>query len=161
MIRLKMLVSLWLACWVLIFSPLTALAATQATEESPFLFKHIPLRTLNQVTADLIRAIDNNNYTFVRQQAIDARLVPVEVEARSVYVLYFCNFAKMNRALAIDTRAAQFLPCRFTLFESDGGVSIVVINPAWVSLELRNPLLHPDCLALKRDYLAIMEEAAL
>lgn len=162
----------WLFCLVALL-PLAAYAApavgtdsvattaTQTSDEPPFLFRFLEGRTLDQVSADLLQAISNNNYTYVRQQAIDARLVPQDMEARAVRVLYFCNFAKMNRALSIDVRAAQFLPCRFTLFENDGGVMIVAINPAWGSQELNNPLLHPDCVQLKKDYLAILDEVAL
>ncbi len=133
-----------------------------AGDEVPILIRHLPGRTLDQANAALISAITNNNYTFVRQQTADARLVPEALEGRKVRIVYFCNFAKMERALNIDVRSAQMLPCRFTLVEAeDGNVSLIAINPAWVSEGLNNPLLHPDCLELKRDYLAIMDEVAL
>lgn len=138
-----------------------ATATVEALGEPAILIKLLPDMTLDQASANLIRAITSNNYTYVRQQAIDARLVPQEFEAKTVRIIYFCNFAKMERAFNIDVRAAQVMPCRFTLVEADGGVSLIAINPAWISEGLRNPLLHPDCLELKRDYLAIMEEAAL
>jgi hypothetical protein len=40
-------------------------------------------------------------------------------------------------------------------------VDLVVVNPAWVSESMGNPLLHQDCQQLKADYLGILEEAAL
>jgi cytochrome c oxidase cbb3-type subunit 3 len=97
----------------------------------------------------------------VRDQSIDSRLVPQQWEAKHVRIVYFCNFAKMDRALSLDIRSAQFLPCRITLIETAQGVDLMAVNPAWSSLSLGNPLLYPQCLDLKRDYLAIMEEAAL
>ncbi|HRH80309.1 MAG TPA: DUF302 domain-containing protein [Thiobacillaceae bacterium] len=146
----------------LIFLLGLSLALTaQAEEEPAMLTRELPGKTLAQATADLKAAITSHNYTFVREQAIDSRLVPQDWEAGSVYIVYFCNFAKMNRALAIDVRAAQFLPCRVTLVEKAGGVELVVVNPAWISGTMGNPLLHQDCLELKRDYLAILDEAAL
>ncbi len=133
-----------------------------ASNETPFLIKQLQGRSLDQISEALIAAIGSHNYTFVRQQAVDARLVPEALEGRKVRIVYFCSFAKMARALNIDARAAQMLPCRFTLIEAeDGSVSIIAINPAWISEGLNNPLLHPDCLELKRDYLSIMDEVSL
>lgn len=133
-----------------------------ASSEVPILIRQLPGRSLDQVNAALLSAITNHNYTFVRQQAVNARLVPQDLEGRKVRIVYFCNFAKMERALNIDVRAAQMLPCRFTLVEAeDGSVTLIAINPAWVSEGLNNPLLHSDCLELKRDYLSIMDEVSL
>lgn len=146
-----------IVCTVLLLLGLSA----QAADEPALLSRVLPGKTLDQATEALKAAITSHNYTFVRDQAIDSRLVPQTWETKSVRVIYFCNFSKMNRALSIDVRAAQFLPCRITLFEKDGQVEMVAVNPAWASLALGNPLLHQDCLELKRDYLGIMEEAAL
>lgn len=141
---------------VLGFAPLAL-----AEPEPALLTRFVPDRNLEQVTKDLLAAINNNNYTFVREQAVDSRLVPQDLEAKRAHIVYFCNFAKMNRALAIDVRAAQFMPCRVTLLETDKGVELLVVNPAWTSQAMGNPLLHQDCLELKRDYLAILDEVAL
>lgn len=148
-----------LPLWLLVGLGFTTLA--QAEPEPAMLTVALPGKTMEQAVQDVKNAITSHNYTFVREQAIDSRLVPTGWEAKSAYIVYFCNFDKMNRALAIDVRAAQFLPCRITLLETDGGIEMVVVNPAWVSESLGNPLLHLDCLQLKADYLAIMEEAAL
>jgi cytochrome c oxidase cbb3-type subunit III len=129
--------------------------------ESPLLTIELPGKTIDQAYDALLRAINQRNYTFVREQAIDSRLVPQQWETKNVRIVYFCNFAKMDRALSIDVRAAQFLPCRITLIETTKGVDLMAINPAWSSLSLGNPLLHPQCLELKGDYLAIMDEASL
>jgi len=138
-----------------------ALAEAQPQGEQAMLTQSLAEKTLEQALQDVKRAITSHNYTFVREQAIDSRLVPSGWEAKSAYIVYFCNFAKMNKALAIDVRAAQFLPCRITLLETKDGVELVVVNPAWISESMGNPLLHQDCLQLKADYQAILEEAAL
>ncbi len=118
-------------------------------------------RTMDEVVTALGRAVVNHNYTFVRQQAIDSRLVPYAQEVRSVRVFYFCNFARMDKALRLDQRATQMMPCRITLVETPTGVDLMAVNPAWVSLTMNNPALHTECLDLKQDYLAILEEATL
>lgn len=133
----------------------------QANEEPPLLNVAIKGKSIDQAVESVIQAINNNNYSFVRQQAIDSRLVPTDWEAKSVRIVYFCNFDTMNRALALDTRAAEFLPCRITLIETKDGVELMAVNPAWASLRLGNYRLHEYCLKLKVDYLAIMNEAAL
>lgn len=116
---------------------------------------------MDAAVAALRRSIDSNNYSFVRQQPIDHRLVPYGQEVRSVRLVYFCNFAKMDRALRIDPRAAQLMPCRVTLVETPEGVDLISVNPAWVSLGIGNPALHVECLQLKRDYQVILDEATL
>jgi cytochrome c oxidase cbb3-type subunit 3 len=151
----RMLLPLWL------LAGLGALNVAHAEPEPAMLTLSLSGKTMDQAVQDVKNAITSHNYTFVREQAIDSRLVPDGWEAKSVYIVYFCNFAKMNRALAIDVRAAQFLPCRITLLETRSGIDLVAVNPAWVSESLGNPLLHQDCLQLKADYLAILEEASL
>lgn len=140
-----------------------ALASARAAAEAEpmILTATIPGVGIEQAVAALDRAVVSHNYTFVRQQAIDSRLVPYAQEVRSVRIYYFCNFAKMDRALRIDPRAAQMLPCRITLIETPSGVDLMAVNPAWVSLGMGNPLLHAECLELKADYLTILEEATL
>lgn len=118
-------------------------------------------RTMEEATAALTQAVVNHNYTFVRQQAIDSRLVPYAREVRSVRLFYFCNFAKMDRALRLDPRAAQLMPCRITLVETPAGVDLMAVNPVWATQNIDNPALHEECRDLKRDYLAILEEATL
>lgn len=116
-------------------------------------------KSMEQTVAALSQAIVNHNYTFVRQQAMDARLVPYTQEVRSVRLVYFCNFAKMDRALRATPLATQVLPCRITLVETPEGVDLLAVNPAWTSQNV--PELQEQCAELKADYLAILEEASL
>jgi len=134
--------------------------AVQAAEPA-MLTRQVPGRNLDEVTESLKQAIVAHNYTFVRQQAIDSRLVPPAWEARSVRIVYFCNFAKMDAALSLDVRSTQLMPCRVTLVEHKDGVELIAINPAWVSESWDNPAVQGFCVALKADYLAILEEASL
>jgi hypothetical protein len=134
-------------------------SAPQPVPEPMILSATAQGRSMDAAVAALNQAIVNHNYTFVRQQAIDSRLVPYAEEVRSVRLVYFCNFAKMDKALRIDLRATQVLPCRVTLVETPTGVDLIAINPAWISQDM--PLLHEECQELKRDYQAILEEATL
>lgn len=153
---------LWLALLGMgLLLPVSAQAVDDAQAEPAMLNALVKDSTIEQATERLILAITSNNYSFVRQQQIDNRLVPAEWEAKSVRLIFFCNFDTMSRALALDTRASEFLPCRITLIETDKGVELMAVNPAWVSLRMGNYRLHEYCLKLKLDYLAIMNEAAL
>ena len=145
--------------WLAIF--LWAGLARAADPEPMILTATLPGRTMDQAIAALNQAVTSHNYTFVRQQAIDSRLVPYAQEVRSVRLFYFCNFARMDKALRLDPRAAQMMPCRITLVETPAGVDLMAVNPAWVSLSMDNPALHAECLELKKDYQAILEEASL
>jgi uncharacterized protein (DUF302 family) len=151
---------LWAVClWIGLFIPVSVQAQEQ--EEPPMLNALLKGGTIEQATESVIRAINSHNYSFVRQQAIDSRLVPQAWEAKSVRIIYFCNFDTMSKALALDTRASAFIPCRITLIETREGVELMAVNPAWVSLRMGNYRLHEYCLKLKVDYEAIMNEATL
>jgi cytochrome c oxidase cbb3-type subunit 3 len=150
----------WLTVLCFWFGLFLAMPAA-AQEEEPLLNVFLSGKTIEQASDLLIQAIGSNNYTYVRQQSIDSRLVPAGRETRSVRIIYFCNFDLMSQALAIDTRTAEFLPCRITLLQTDKGVEMMAVNPAWVSNRLGNFRLHDHCLQMKKDYLAIMKEAAL
>jgi len=115
-------------------------------------------KNMEQAVLALGQAIVKHNYSFVRQQAIDARLVPYAEEVRSVRLVYFCEFAKMDRVLRLDPRGAQLMPCRVTLVETGSGVDLIAVNPAWITQNI--PALHGECQELKRDYQAILEEAS-
>jgi hypothetical protein len=143
---------------LLVFS-LISCAAHAA--EPALLTQFVAGRSLDEATEVLKQAIGAHNYTFVRQQAIDSRLVPLEWEAKSVRIVYFCNFDTMDAALRRDSRTARIMPCRITLIEGDKGVDLVAVNPAWISEQWNAPDLQPGCVQLKQDYLAILEEAAL
>jgi uncharacterized protein (DUF302 family) len=143
---------------VLLFS---VMACVAEAAEPALLTQFVPGRSLDQTTEVLKQAIVAHNYTFVRQQAIDSRLVPEEWEAKSVRIIYFCNFDLMNAALSRSNLTAQIMPCRITLIEDDKGTNLVVVNPAWISEQWNAPELHAGCQQLKQDYLAILEETAL
>jgi len=150
----------WLMVLFFWFGLLLATPATAQNEE-PLFSVFLGGKNIEQASEVLIQVIGNHNYTFVRQQSIDSRLVPAGLEAKSVRIIYFCNFDLMSRALALDTRTAEFLPCRFTLLETGNGVALMAVNPVWVSNRLGNHRLHEYCEKVKQDYLEIMKEAAL
>lgn len=144
------------------FALLAALSiGSAAAAESPILTVTVQGRDLNQVLAALHRAVSGHNYSYVRQQAIDSRLVPYGQEVRSVRLFYFCNMEKMDRALRLDPRAAQWIPYRITLVETPSGVDLMAVNPAWLALGIGNPALWPEAEALKRDYLSILDEVGI
>jgi hypothetical protein len=154
--RIHLLFPLLVLLWV------GAVAAESVSEPAPepmILSATVQGRSMDAAVTALNQAIVNHNYTFVRQQAIDSRLVPYAEEVRSVRLVYFCNFAKMDRVLRLDPRGTQMMPCRITLVETPAGVDLIAINPAWISQNM--PLLYGECQELKRDYQAILEEAAL
>ncbi len=129
--------------------------------EPVLLTKFIAGRDAEEVTSNLKAAFTSHNYTFVRVQEIESQLVPADWKARSVRIVYFCNFDKLNAALLRDSRTTQVMPCRITLIEGQSGVDLIAVNPGWVSEQWNAPELHQQCLLMKRDYLSILEEAAI
>ncbi len=107
------------------------------------------------------RAVSANNFAFIREQPLNAGLVAEGSEDPKQYILYFCNFGLLNEALATDPRVGLFLPCRITVVENDGKVSIMAINPKRLSHIYNNSELNEMCDRLTKMYIAAMEEAVI
>ena len=107
------------------------------------------------------RAAAANNFLLVREQALTAGLLPEGKEDPKQHIVYFCNFNLLNQALAIDPRVGLFLPCRITIVERAGKVSLMTVNPKRLSKIFNNSELNEMCDQMTRRYLAIMEEATL
>ena len=134
----------------------TAGAATQA----PNLIQDSPY-DLETTVANLKRAVESNNFTFIREQKLDYGLVPSARESIRQHVIYFCNFGMLNSALAMDPRVGVFLPCRITVVEQDGKVRLMATNPKRLSPIFNNAELDGFCNRMTREYRGVMEEATL
>lgn len=107
------------------------------------------------------KAAASNNYLLIREQPLTAGLLPEGKEDPKQYIVYFCNFDFLNQALATDPRVGLFLPCRITIVERNGKVSLMTVNPKRLSKIFNNSELNEMCEQMTRQYLAIMEEATL
>lgn len=121
--------------------------------ESPYDFK----TTIDNVK----RAVGENNFVYIREQPLNSGLVAEGREDPKQYIIYFCNFGLLNKALATDPRVGLFLPCRITVVEQNGKVSIMAANPKRLSHIYNNWELNEMCDKLTKMYLAAMEEAVL
>lgn len=116
---------------------------------------------LKTTVENIKRAIGNNNFVFIREQKLDAGLVPEGKETPTEHIVYFCNFGMLNQALATDPRVGLFLPCRITVVEREGKVKMMVPNPKRLSRIFNNSELNELCDQVTKMYQAIMEEASL
>lgn len=116
---------------------------------------------LEQTLENLKQAVVGRNFRIIREQYLDAGLAEAGKEDRRKVVLYFCNFAFLNEALAIDPRVGLFLPCRITLVETGHGVEVMSINPKNLSRLFNNSELDTYCEQMHDVYADIMEEATL
>lgn len=117
--------------------------------------------TLEQTLENLKQAVIGRNFRIIREQYLDQGLVPEGKEDRRRIILYFCNFAFLNDALAIDPRVGLFLPCRITLVETGHGVQVMSINPKNLSRLFNNSDLDRYCQQMHDLYAEIMEDATL
>lgn len=127
--------------------------AASLVMESPYDFK----TTIDNVK----RAVGANNFVYIREQPLNAGLVAEGKEDPNQYIIYFCNFGLLNEALATDPRVGVFLPCRITVVEQNGKVSIMAVNPKRLSYIFNNSELDEMCDRLTKMYIAAMEEAVL
>ena len=116
---------------------------------------------LKTTIENLKKAVTSNNFIFIREQPLNAGLVAEGSEDPKQHIIYFCNFNLVNQALATDPRVGLFLPCRITVVEHHGKVTMMAANPKRLSRIFNNAELNEMCDQVTKMYLAVMEEAAL
>jgi mono/diheme cytochrome c family protein/uncharacterized protein (DUF302 family) len=116
---------------------------------------------LEQTLENLKQAIVGRNFRVIRLQHLEEGLATPGTENPRAVMLYFCNFALLNEALAIDSRVGLFLPCRITVLETAHGVQVSSINPKSLSHLFNNRELDRACQEMHDLYEEIIEEATL
>ena len=116
---------------------------------------------LEQTLENLKQAVVGRNFRVIREQYFEQGLAAAGEENPRRIMLYFCNFAFLDEALAIDPRVGLFLPCRITLVETENGVQVMSINPKNLSQLFNNQALDKACQQMHDLYEEIMEEATL
>jgi len=114
-----------------------------------------------QTLENLKQAVIGRNFRIIREQYFEEGLAAGGEENRRQVMLYFCNFAFLNEALALDPRVGLFLPCRVTVVETDQGVQVMSINPQNLSRLFNNNELDEACQQMHDLYAEIIEEATL
>ena len=116
---------------------------------------------LEQTLDNLKQAVVGRNFRVIREQFVEQGLAAEGEENSRRIILYFCNFAFLDEALAIDPRIGLFLPCRVTVIETEEGVKVMSINPKNLSRLFNNQALDQACERMRELYEEIMEEATL
>ena len=114
-----------------------------------------------QTLENLKQAVIGRNFRIIREQYLEEGLAAEGEENPRQVMLYFCNFAFLNEALALDPRVGLFLPCRVTVVETDQGVQVMSINPQNLSRLFNNNELDEACQKMHDLYAEIIEEATL
>ena len=114
---------------------------------------------LEETVSVLKRAIIGKNFKIIREQYVNQGLVEKGKEDKKQIIIYFCNFNFLNRALAIDPRVGLFLPCRVTVVEHKGKVTVMSSNPLYMSNLFNNENLHKLCEEMHQVYTDIIEES--
>lgn len=116
---------------------------------------------LKTTVENIKRAIGNNNFVLIREQPLNDGVVAESQVNPKQHVIYFCNFSMLNQALATDPRVGLFLPCRITVTELNGKVTMMAVNPKRLSEIFNNSELNDMCDQVTKMYQAVMEEAAI
>ena len=117
--------------------------------------------TLEETVENLKAAIVGQNFILIRTDTLEHGLVPEGEENQQEVILHFCNFSFLFDALLIDPRVGMFLPCRVTVIEKDGKVTVSAINPLYLSHLFNNAELDEFCEQMHGLYSAIIEDATL
>ncbi len=127
--------------------------------------KHIPYlsyespNSMEETIANVKKAAIGKNFRIIREQYLNEGLVKEGKENKKQMMVYFCNFDFLNRALAIDPRVGLFLPCRLTITEENGKVTVSSINPLFMSGFFNNEELDKLCQEMHQVYTDMIEES--
>ena len=116
---------------------------------------------LKATLRNLTQAINSDNFFVGRNQPVEYGLTTPDRANPHQIIVYFCDVPFLNKALAIDPRVGLFLPCRITVVEHQGKVTLMAVNPEVVSRLFNNSELDELCKEMHDRYLAIMQEATL
>jgi cytochrome c oxidase cbb3-type subunit 3 len=117
--------------------------------------------TLEETVENLKAALVGQNFILIRTDTLEHGLVPEGEENQQEVILHFCNFSFLFEALVVDPRVGMFLPCRVTVIEKDGKVTVSAINPLYLSHLFNNAELDEFCKKMHELYSAIIEDATL
>lgn len=129
--------------------------------EEPAFITMVSPYGMDETVENLKQAITDQNYTLIRTEFLEHGLVEAGKENKNQVVLHFCNFDFLFEALAIDPRIGIFLPCRVTVVEKDGKVSVSTINPRRLSKLFNNNELDESCNEMYEVYNSLLEDATL
>lgn len=135
-------------------------SATLLEAESPVIVReseHDIQRTLDRLKT----AVGAANMRLIRVVPFEEGIVEKGKEHPKRWLLDACDFAFLNKALAVDPRVGLFLPCRFTVVEHNGKVQVMAVNPKRLSAIFNNAELNDLCTQMHETYTAIIEEAVL
>lgn len=114
---------------------------------------------MDETVEKLKNAIGAANMRLIRVEAFDQTFAEKDRENKHHVTIDSCDFNFLNQALKVDPRVGLFLPCRFTVSEHDGKVSVRVINPRRLSVIFNNSELNQLCDQMYKVYVDIIEEA--
>jgi cytochrome c oxidase cbb3-type subunit 3 len=117
--------------------------------------------SLKDTVENVKQAITSQNFILIRTDTLEHGLAKPGEENPHQVILHFCNFHFLYQALAVDPRVGMFLPCRVTVTERNGKVTISSINPEYLSRLFNNAELNEYCKRMHGVYRDILEEATL
>ena len=117
--------------------------------------------TLEETVENLKAALVGQNFILIRTDTLEHGLVPKGEENPREVILHFCNFSFLFDALLVDPRVGMFLPCRVTVIEKEGRVTVSAINPMYLSHLFNNDELDEFCKRMHGLYSEIIEDATL
>lgn len=131
----------------------------QSVADEPAVIVRISPYGMDKTVERLKEAIGGANMRLIRTESFDQAFSEEGRGNKHHMVIDSCDFNFLNQALKIDPRVGLFLPCRFTLSERNGKVSVSTINPKRLSEIFNNSELNRLCDKMYHVYEGILEEA--
>ena len=128
-----------------------AAAPAPAVEPEPFLL--VESQNAADTTLDALRiALAERSLKVLREHEESS-------EGTKRHTLYFCDFDILPRAVALDPRAGDNMPCQITVTSTGERVTLSARNPAFARHEHADTG-HDPCAEARTLLVELMEEAA-
>jgi len=147
-----------LVAWVRAFRHASLPDPVQSVNDEPAVIVRTSPYDMDKTVERLKEAIGGANMRLIRAESFDQTFSKAGEVNKHHMVIDSCDFNFLNQALKIDPRVGLFLPCRFTLSERDGKVSVSTINPKRLSAIFNNSELNQLCDRMYKVYVDILEE---
>jgi cytochrome c oxidase cbb3-type subunit 3 len=135
-------------------------AIKTAASEPPIIIRTSP-HDLATTLENVKNAVTGANLKLIRIQELDKGLAEKDRENKKQIIVYSCGFNFLYEAMKIDPRVGLFLPCRITIIEHKGKVTIMTINPKRLSAHFNNSELDKLCEQMSEKYNDILDEATI
>lgn len=93
-------------------------------------------KPFDEVVANIERQTTENQFRVLAVHDVKQTLAEKGLERKPLKIIEVCNATFAHEALGREVNVAMFMPCKFTVYESDSGQTVVTLARPQMIAEL-------------------------